>query len=138
MHGSADAAVVDGEAVKGAVCAAALLGCAAEPHATLPADAYFTTPDACTPYSWSCARELALCHTGHAGMRVGDVVNEGRYNLEGSIAVITLTDGSFKLDVASATQTAGSNGNEWAWIPDTKGRYMTLEWDVTDCNLPPM
>src|SRR5881392_2852834 len=38
------------------------------------------------PYGWDCSFELALCHTGKAGLRFGDIVTSGSYLVDYGIA----------------------------------------------------
>jgi hypothetical protein len=128
---------------------ALLIACASDAPAGAPlvSDAYFTGVPAqyasvedCLahsshPYGWDCAFELALCHTGSAGLRTGDVITLGRYRVDTGLALGTIEGTSFTLDLE--TTTADGLGDGLVWRADVQRRWMTLQWDVTDCDLPP-
>jgi len=128
---------------------ALLIACASDAPAgaPLPSDAYFTgvpaqyaTVDDCLahsshPYGWDCAFELALCHTGSAGVRTGDVITLGSYRVDNGTALGTIAGTSFMLDLGTTTADGLDGG--LVWHADVQRRWMTLQWDVTDCDLPP-
>jgi hypothetical protein len=124
----------------------ALGACTADPSITnaLPSDGYFTgfaakfaSPEDCVaqnPNVHSCTFEIALCRDGNAGMRIGDVISEGVYRMDGSRAIASGSGTDFELDVDSGVGTGMADGLRWEH--DTAKRWQTLQWDVIGCTTP--
>ncbi len=115
-----------------------------DPATALPADAHFIalvppypTPEACIaedPQPFSCEFSLSLCMNGRAGQRIGDLIAEGTYDMENSIAHVTYTDGStLEFDVDAVVEIGSPNAH---WIVDTERRWETLQFDNIDCSRP--
>jgi len=127
------------------LASACVTGSSSEP-AVLPSDAYFTgvpsqfsSVDECLassshPYGWDCAFELAFCHTGAAGYRMGDVITVGTYSLDEGLAIGKLGPTPFQFDLETGIELTDGFGGGLTWYPDTEGRWMTLQFDVIDCD----
>ena len=112
------------------------------PAQTFPQDTYFTglapmyaSPEAClaanpgSPGQYQCTWELGFCASGKVSLREGDVVGVGDYHLEGADAVAAIGDREVELD----TMTVQATGTLATWIPDTVGRWMTEDFDLSSC-----
>lgn len=86
------------------------------------------------PFKWDCSYEIALCHTGKAGMRMGDVVVAGSYGVEDGVARGRLDVMPFALELATATEPEEPIQSGIRWELDTAGRWMTFEFDVVSCD----
>jgi hypothetical protein len=111
-------------------------GSAAPTGPTLPADTYFIYDrvDECLanePNPWSCAYTVALCSNGRAAQRIGDVIEEGFYEIDGPVATGTMRDTSFELNVETGDAT-GLALDHYAY--DTEQRWNTLQFDTIDCS----
>jgi hypothetical protein len=107
------------------------------PH--LPTDSYFIYSDveACLANhaddQRACSFSLALCSNGRAGVRTGDIVDDGDYEMDGPMIHGVLRGTSFTFDLQTGEATAlGAD----RFIPDTAGRWQTLQFDTIDCSQP--
>jgi hypothetical protein len=104
---------------------------------TLPNDAYFVYSDvdqclADNPDDQrGCSFALALCSNGRAGARIGDIIDDGTYEMDGPVAHGELRGSSFTFDVETGAAT-GLSVN--FMIPDTEQRWQTLQFDSIDCS----
>jgi hypothetical protein len=129
------------------VVAALLVTTACTSTATLSSDehyvgfeASYSSPEDClaqnADFGYPCLHSISLCKSGRFGMRSGDIVSEGTYDLNRSVAEITLDDGaaiSFDLETSMLV---GSPDSAYTWVPDTEGRWDTLQFDNIDCSQP--
>ena len=102
---------------------------------TLP---YYQTPEEClavnSPVAYICTFELELCRDGTAGLRSRDVVTYGEYRLEHKVARGELGGAPFEFDLeAHRGMGAAASVSDGFWLPDSGGRWKTLEWDVGGC-----
>jgi len=117
-------------------------------HATPPAptfaqDTYYTglvppyaSPEDClaanpgSPAQWQCTWELGFCEGGQAALREGDVIVIGEYRRDGADVAVNIQD---HLSVELDTTTDRATGTLETWIPDTVGRWMTEDFDLSAC-----
>jgi hypothetical protein len=106
----------------------------------LTVDAYYlavfapdTSPEDCLarPDPRGCRFAITLCSDGRAAERIGDVISDGTYELNGSIALVTLEDRSFEFDVA--TRVRSNDSPKTSWVLDTKDLHKTVHFDTIDC-----
>lgn len=127
-----------------ALAAACVSTTSSEPP-LLPTDTYYTgvpsrfsSTDECLassthPYGWDCSYELAFCHTGAAGYRMGDVITVGTYSLDEGLAIGKLGPAPFQFDLETGIELTNGFGGGLTWVPDTVGRWTTFQFDVIDC-----
>jgi len=133
-------------ALAGLVVAVSLAACTEsattpDPSTALPADAHFVartpdgSPEKCIANSeqpYGCILSLSLCKSGRAGLRIGDIVAAGAYDMVGSVAHASFTDGSsLAFDVEALVDL---DAPDYPWIVDTEGRWQTLQFDNIDCS----
>jgi hypothetical protein len=126
---------------------AALAGCIDAPPPDshpLPMDVHYivlpagySSPEQCIANDaqpFSCINSLSLCKNGRAGLRRGDVLEQGTYQLEGSVAHITFeSERTMDFDVDSVTE---PDSPSVGWTVDTQDRWETLQFDNIDCSQP--
>ena len=110
---------------------------------TLPSDSHYVvvpngyaSPEECiasAPQPFSCVLSLSLCRNGRAGARVGDIVEDGTYTMDGSIAHIVFDRKTMDFDVAAVVELGSPNTT---WIVDTEHRWETLQFDNISCQRP--
>ncbi|MFT3697436.1 MAG: hypothetical protein QM831_30115 [Kofleriaceae bacterium] len=110
------------------------------PYPAVPEDTHYiylfgyATIDDClaqTENPWACARTLTLCTTGQAGIRLGDVIQQGDYTLIGSQATIEWQPNpttTYGFDVNTLT-----DSDHEQWSIDYDQRYMSMEFDNISC-----
>jgi hypothetical protein len=109
---------------------------------TLTYDAYFianfaphASPEACianAPDPRGCRFAITLCKNGRAAQRVADIISEGTYDMIGSVAHATFTDGtSLEFDVQ--TRVKDGDGANTTWIVDATNLHETQEFDTISC-----
>lgn len=112
-----------------------------DPKTALPYDAHFVivpngypSPEACIASSdqiFSCLYSLSLCANGRTGLRTGDLITDGAYDMDGSIARATYKDGStLDFDVDAVADLNSPNSH---WVIDTERRWETLQFDTISC-----
>jgi hypothetical protein len=108
---------------------------------TLPADGHYVivpngyaSPEECLANAqqpFACQYSLSLCANGRAGERIGDLVDQGTYNLHGSVAHVDFDSGeTMQFDVQAVVDLDSPNVQ---WIIDTEQRWNTLQFDNIDC-----
>jgi hypothetical protein len=113
-----------------------------DPATALPSDAHFVavfspyaSPEECVANAAEprgCLSSLSLCKSGRAGRRLGDIVEQGAYDMIDSIAHVSFTDGtSLGFDVEAVVEIGSPDTH---WIIDTERRWETLQFDNIDCS----
>jgi hypothetical protein len=139
--------LAEGGRMKALVLVAALAGCVETDATTkvgrsLPTDVHYvvlpagySSPEECIETAeqpFSCIYSMSLCKGGKAGLRSGDILEEGRYELVESTAGITFDDGrtmDFDVDTVTEPDSPGLN-----WVVDTQDRWETLQFDNISCD----
>ncbi len=110
--------------------------------ATLSSDSHFIaviapymSPEDCisnSPDPRGCRFTLTFCKDGRAARRIADVISEGEYELIGSVAHATYSDGtSLEFDVT--TMKGNSDGSNTTWIADVNNLHESMLFDTIDC-----
>jgi hypothetical protein len=113
-----------------------------DPSTALPDDAHFValvspyaSPEDCLANEsqlFVCTVSLSLCKSGRAGQRLGDIVEEGAYDMIDSVAHVSFRDGTeLEFDVDAVVELGNPNAH---WIVDTRRRWETLPFDNIDCS----
>lgn len=110
---------------------------------TLPDDAYFianfaphASPEACladSPDPRGCRFAITLCKDGRAAQRVADIISVGTYEMDGSLAYATFSDGT-PLEFDVETRVKSGDSPTTSWIVDSSNLHETPQFDSIDCS----
>jgi hypothetical protein len=93
----------------------------------------YATANDCFAQSSHCSFALTLCHNGRAALRIGGMVQQGIYAMDGDLARGTIETHVLALDLATLSEPEGEIVRGIRWELDTEGRTTTQVYSTVDC-----